>query len=524
MAAMEHEPQEAVLVLDAGTGSGRAGLVTADGRVVARAARSWAMPVTRDGSQDLPVAMMAERLDEAVAEVLTASDAPPVRAVATTSVRGAFVLLDRDGTVLWAVGSGDARARDEVRTMLPMEPAFHAATGQKVVLAALPRLRWLARHRSDILERATELLTLEAWLARRLGGSSMPASVSNASTTGLLDLGTRAWGRPEGMPWYEPGDERFAAWLPALAESGEIGATVSAEARDRLGLPAGIPIAVGGGDTQMAATGLGCVRPGDTAVVMGSNWQSVRTLDHAVPDPQSRYRVIAHAIRGRWQSDAIAWSAGSFLDWYARAFATEGDLTTDRSGTHERLAAEGATLAPGADGVLAVGGLPMTRPAWVNAAPSLLGFSLAEAGSARAAGYRAIIEAGCFAVAANLDLISGDATVTPDQEPIRVAGGVSRSDLACGILAAVTGRVLARSETPEASMIGAAACAAVAAGWYPDVADAASAMARSDRRYEPDAASYDAYQAVAARWRAAASAQEALAADGITTPVWKPAS
>jgi autoinducer 2 (AI-2) kinase len=400
-----------------------------------------------------------------------------------------------------------------------MEPAFHTATGQKVVLAALPRLRWLARHRSDILGRATELLTIDAWLARRLGGSGVRASVSNASTTGLLDLETRAWGRPEATPWYKPGDERFAAWLPALAESGEIGASVSAETRDRLGMPAGIPIAVGGGDTQMAATGLGCVRPGDTAVVMGSNWQSVRTLDHPAPDPQRRYRVIAHAIRDRWQSDAIAWGAGSFLDWFVRAWAAGGVPEV-----HERLATEAAMLPPGSGGVLAVGGLPMTRADWANAAPSLLGFSLADAASARAAGYRAIIEAGSFAVAANLDMIAGDATVTPDQEPIRAAGGASRSDLACGILAAVTGRVLVRSETPEASTIGAAACAAVAAGWYPDVAAAASAMARSDRRYEPDTAAYDAYQAVAARWRAAASAQEALAADGITMPVWKPAS
>ena len=31
--------------------------------------------------------------------------------------------------------------------MLPAEPAFHAATGQKVALAALPRLRWLANDR-----------------------------------------------------------------------------------------------------------------------------------------------------------------------------------------------------------------------------------------------------------------------------------------------------------------------------------------------------------------------------------------
>ena len=64
----------------------------------------------------------------------------------------------------------------------------------------------------------------------------------------------------------------------------------------------------------------------------------------------------------------------------------------------------------------------------------------------------------------------------------------------------------------------------VAAGWYPDVLTAAEAMARVDRRFEPDPAAHDAYLELAPRWRAAADAQEALAEEGIATPVWKPAS
>ena len=55
--------------------------------------------------------------------------------------------------------------------MLPAEPAFHAATGQKVALAALPRLRWLANDRPSVSDRVTRLLTIDAWLAGRLDGS-----------------------------------------------------------------------------------------------------------------------------------------------------------------------------------------------------------------------------------------------------------------------------------------------------------------------------------------------------------------
>ncbi len=339
MAAMERDPTETVLVLDAGTGSGRASLVAPDGRIVARAARTWEMPVSRDGSQDLPVDAMAAHLDDAIVEVLSDKAAIDVRAVAATSVRGAFVLLDQSGAVLWAVGSGDARARDEVRTMLAAEPDFHAATGQKVALAALPRLRWVARNRPAVADRTTRLLTIDAWLAHRLDGTDARASVSNASTTGLLDNGTRTWAALDGTPWYEPGDERFAAWLSSLAEGGDVAGAVSAAMSQRLGLRVGIPVAAGGGDTQVAAAGLGLRGAGDRAVIMGSNWQSVSTLERPVPDSQARYRVIAHAVRARWQADAIAWSAGSFLDWFVRAFATEGGREASGSEAHARLGA-----------------------------------------------------------------------------------------------------------------------------------------------------------------------------------------
>jgi autoinducer 2 (AI-2) kinase len=530
MATMDRDRQETVLVLDAGTGSGRASLVAADGRIVAQAARPWEMPVARDGSQDLAVEAMAALLDDAVVEVVSSRRAAGIRAVAATSVRGAFVLLDRTGTVLTAFGSSDARARDEVRAMLPAEPAFHAATGQKVALAALPRLRWLANDRPSVADRVTRLLTIDAWLGGRMDGSESRASVSNASTTGLLDLASRTWSSIADTAWAQPGDERFAAWLPPLAEGGEVAGDVSDVMSRRLGVPAGIPVVAGGGDAQGAATGLGCLETGDAAIIMGSHWQSVVTLERPMPDARARYRTIAHVAAGRWQADAIAWSAGLFVDWFVRAFATEGASATDGSGTdasdaHARLGSEASSLPPGAGGILAVGGLPLTGADWAHAAPSLLGFSLADATHARPAAYRAIVEAGCLTVAANLEVIaSGMGPALGDEVEIRIGGGASRSDLVCQVLADVTGRTVARSATPQAATVGAAACAAVAAGWYADVSMAARAMARIDRRFEPNAGHHDAYVELAARWRTAAAAQRALADDAITTPVWKPAS
>ena len=126
----------------------------------------------------------------------------------------------------------------------------------------------------------------------------------------------------------------------------------------------------------------------------GVAWQSVVTLERPLTDPRARYRVIAHTMPSRWQAVPVAWSAGLFLDWFVRAFATADGRGSAPSDGHARLATDAASIPPGAGGIVAVGGLPLTGPDWTHAAPSLLGFSLGDAERARPSAYRAIVEAG----------------------------------------------------------------------------------------------------------------------------------
>jgi xylulokinase len=76
-------------------------------------------------------------------------------------------------------------------------------------------------------------------------------------------------------------------------------------------------------------------------------------------------------------------------------------------------------------------------------------------------------------------------------EPIEAfiaIGGGSSSDLWRQIIADVCGKRVLRSETVEASSLGAAICAATGAGWYPNAAAAAQAMAgKITRENEPSA-------------------------------------
>jgi sugar (pentulose or hexulose) kinase len=79
--------------------------------------------------------------------------------------------------------------------------------------------------------------------------------------------------------------------------------------------------------------------------------------------------------------------------------------------------------------------------------------------------------------------------------PLRLIGGGARSALWCQIFADVLQRPLERIVEPESGGTrGSAMTAAVAAGWYPDLA-AASAMTRAARVFQPDPALADFYAA-----------------------------
>ena len=114
--------------------------------------------------------------------------------------------------------------------------------------------------------------------------------------------------------------------------------------------------------------------------------------------------------------------------------------------------------------------------------------------------YRALLEG----IALEQALVSGmieEETGEPLKEFIAIGGGAS-SDLWRQIIADVCGKRVLRSETVEASSLGAAVCAATGAGWFPSAASAAEAMAgKITRENEPGLAKVARYAELMAIYR-----------------------
>lgn len=424
---------DVVLVLDVGTGSGRAALVDRTGSVRVQSSHRHSLSPAADGSGAIDALGLLEALANDIRSVLDAGNDAGLRVVAVTatSVRGAFVLLAEDGTPIWATGSLDDRAGDQVTLLMPHEDAFHVASGQRLSFAAAPRLRGLAARDPGTWRRARLMLTLDAWIGYWLTGvAAMPAS--SAAPTGLLHRDAPAWLDPGPEPWRPTEAER--ALLPPLVTSGAcIGDTragilpVGPEAgirtaRSRFdlpasGLPAGIPVAAGAGDAQLAALGLGGVAPGDATLVMGSHWQVLLVLDRPVALPAPA-RLIQAPVAGTWHADRVVLRVGLELDarW-------PRSTTTDDATAWRRTLAEGSRAA--ADALTRMRSLVPTLP----------------------------IPTG-----------------------LRVGGGASRDAQVRDAIETAFGVAATTGTSHESSVLGAAMCGGVAAGWADSVEGMVSSM------------------------------------------------
>ncbi|SDF13441.1 autoinducer-2 kinase [Limimaricola pyoseonensis] len=501
------------LAIDAGTGSGRAVLFDETGREVAAEAREWwhAGDPRYPGSMDFDTAGNWAMLAECCRAVIARSGVDPARiaGVSATSMREAFVLHDASGREIWACANVDARAEAEVLWLkenhADLERRLYRATGQTFALGALPRLLWLQRHAPETLQAARHLTMLSDWILYRLSGE-LVCEASNAGTTGLVDLRDRRpvpgaleeVGLPEGL-------------FPRAAATGETVGTISAAAARETGLAPGTPVIAGGGDCQIGSFALGATRAGDCAIMGGTFWQTVVNVGAEVSDPSMRLRINPHVVPGLNQCEAISFFTGAVMRWFRDAFGQGRDYAA--------IEAESRQVPPGAHGILPIFSDVMRYDAWFHAAPSLLNLPLDPERGGPAAIFRALQENAAVVAARNLDAVTGLLGRRPER--IVFAGGASKSAHWSQILADVTGLPVVTPQVKEATALGCAAAAATGAGQFDTLEAAGRAWFRPDAEYRPDPGLKPLYDALGERWAKAYAVQRTLAAEGVTTPMWR---
>ncbi len=493
-----------LLGFDIGGGGARARLVDAESGAVFGASRGLvhaAAPGTGGTGSDVDLPALWRKLGEATRDALGRADARPeqVAGVAASAMRFSSVLLAADGTAVQAASNRDARAAGEAIGLAASDGAeIAAATGHwPAPFMPAARIMHLASNEPEAFARVAHVLSLDEWLAFRLCGE-IAAEPSQAGCTMVFDLrkGEWAWEWIDrlGLP---------AAAFPKLGRAGDRLGGLTAEAAEAFGLRPGTPVALGGGDTQCALLGAGVLAPADVGAVAGSTLPVMQVFDEVPRDAEGRLWRGHHLVSGRWVAESNAGPAGEALDWIGRLLAPDAPQPA------ARLLAEAAAAPPGAHGFRSTFGAQIgdARSLALPLGDLTLSHLAADETAGRGGLARSIAEGLAFALHGTVEQLER-ASGRPGSA-VTLTGGLSRSGFFGQLLADVLGREVAIGPQPEATGLGAALCAGVAAGCFDSLEAAAEHHAQPERTLAPDAERAAFYAPVRENWRALGEAHGA---------------
>ncbi|MDR3470798.1 MAG: FGGY family pentulose kinase [Devosia sp.] len=493
--------------VDVGTGSARAGVFTAGGQLLGRAEHPIAMrrcssDLAEQDSDDIWQAVLA-----AVRAAIAMAEAPP-EAIAAIGLDATCSLVVRDaqGAPLPVSPQGEARWDTIVwldhRAMAEAEEC--TATGDALLghfggvmspEMQLPKLMWLKRHMPATWAAMGHAFDLVDFLTFKATGSTARSRSTLAAKWG--------WGGgPAATGW--PRDLLDRVDLPDLIERGRLPDSPVPPGSDLGPLAVDVAQALGLGGNVRVAAGLVDAHAGALGV-LGAHALAPAGLDRHLcliagtsnsilalaPDPRPRPGVwgpFAGAILPDvWLLEAGQSATGAVLDHLIRWHRAGGESTPER---HQAIA-ERITALRTAEGVKFAARLhilpdfhgnrsPLAEPAALGV---ISGLGLDTDFDSLCRLYWRAAVAVALGVRQNLEAL---AAAGFDTTTLLVGGGHARNRLLLDLYADATGATVVESRAPDAMLLGSAILAAMAAGLYPSLAEAAAGMDQGGTARRPD--------------------------------------
>jgi xylulokinase len=357
---------------------------------------------------------------------------------------------------------------------------------------AEPVLSWMDERVSRPYQTGSPLVryvtTSSGYITHRLTGQFADAA-ANYQGVWPIDQDTSAWS-DDPAAYTSTGMAR--EMLFDLVPPGGWLGVVTAAAAQATAIPAGLPVYATANDKAVEALGSGLAEDGTVLLSLGT-YIAAMTIGSSSAGADESYWANFAARPGKYLYESTGIRRGMWMvSWYRNMLecAHGEEQTSGMAHLEDALNAEASELAPGSNGLL-------TLPDWL--APShatwrrgaLLGF---DGSQGRAHIYRSILEGIAMTMANNTARM--EQALGRRLSPVLVSGGGSRSDLMMQIVADVFDRPARRTMVNDAAGLGAAICAAVGYGIYPDWDQATAAMVRAGDEFTPDAKAADAYQKI----------------------------
>ena len=331
-----------------------------------------------------------------------------------------------------------------------------------------------ARGGPKVFEAAYTWVEIADWIPAVLAGITDADQIKR----GICAAGHKAMFNPSwgGYPDAEflgklhPGLAKVRATLPNTAyNASQQAGKLSAEWANNLGLPAGIPIAIGAFDAHYGAIGSG-IADGTLVKIIGTSTCDIMVSPQAraMKDIPGLCGIVPESVLpGYLGLEAGQSAVGDIFNWFVAVIAPKG-------ASHESLTKDAEALKPGESGLLALDWNNGNRTILVD--QRLTGLTLGMTlHTTPGEMYRALIEATAMGARAIMERLEEYGCGV--KRVINCGGIAARNPVAMQIYADVMNRPIGIARTLQTCALGSAIVAAVAAGAHPDFAVAVPKMA-----------------------------------------------
>lgn len=401
---------------------------------------------------------------------------------------------------LWKDHTAHAEAEEITAAAQQKHPEYLAKCGGRYSSEWFwAKILRCARVSERVFNAADTWVEIADWIPAVLSRTTAPGKLKRgACAAGHKCFYNRRWGGypdEKFLASLHPGLGRIRRSLPATCSTvAEAAGGLTGEWAAKLGLPAGIPIAIGAFDAHLGAIGAG-IRPGALVKVMGTSTCDIMVspLSQALGDIPGLCGIADESVLpDHYGLEAGQSAVGDIFNWFVQTICPGGA----EQATHQALTAAAQLLRPGQSGLLTLDWHNGNRTVLVDQRLTGLTVGL-TLHSTPAEIYRSLIEATAFGARVIMERF--EKYSVPVEQVINCGGIAARSPFAMQIYADVMNRPVAVSRSTQTCALGAAIAASVAAGasrgGHGDFAAAMGAMSGMPNTvYRPHAKDAAVYQ------------------------------
>ncbi|MBQ9360259.1 MAG: xylulokinase [Lachnospiraceae bacterium] len=457
--------------VDLGTSAMKLLLMESDGTIANIVSEKYPIAFPHPGWSEQAPEDWWDAVKKGIPELISGIDASKVAGISFGGQMHGLVVLDADDKVIRpAILWNDGRTQKEtdyLNNVIGKGKLSEYTANIAFAGFTAPKILWMKENEPDKFARIKKIMLPKDYIAYMLTGVHC-TDPSDASGMLLYDVKNRKWSKE--MCDICGIDESM---LATVYESYEKVGTVKPDVAKELGLSESVIVAAGAGDNAAAAVGTGTVGEGLCNISLGTSGTIFISSHEFKVDSFNAIHSFAHAD-GYYHLMGCMLSAASCKAWFIEDILKTDDYAGEQGKiTDDMLGNNNIFFMPYLMGERS----PYNNP---NARAAFIGMSM---DSTRTDMLQAVMEGITFGIRDSYEVARA---LGIDVKRTRICGGGAKGDLPKKMMADILNIDVDVPANDQGPSMGGAILAAVAAGEYSNVEEAANKIVKMEGTIHPD--------------------------------------